>query len=275
MSNDIIFLLPGAMIFTLCSNTRKIEKLNVRNNQIEPEIEGIITSGKIANFRRLILYLLLNKMGTLIQDAFRMGCTDMELSNCHKNKLPAHKVELEKFITRIFEGTQIQRKTIMGYHPKKNKDCEYCQGEKFRWIEVNGCISKINKFKGPSFHLPSEEERKYVAKTTLNSFPYASSEFMQQVGWFFLNSNSSSQMVEKKIPNKFGRYNMSGDVWEWTQSTPHQFPGSDYEFRAEDQIKYVIKVGTLRSLARGRIVNKRVAIPSELSRLYIGGLPAM
>lgn len=69
------------------------------------------------------------------------------------------------------------------------------------------------------FRLPFEAEWEFAAKGG-QSFTYAGSDNLSEVGWFRDNSNGQTHDVAKLKPNGYGVYDMSGNVWEWCLDDP-------------------------------------------------------
>jgi formylglycine-generating enzyme required for sulfatase activity len=67
------------------------------------------------------------------------------------------------------------------------------------------------------FRLPLEKEWEYAAKAGTNNL-WAGTNDKNQVGevaWFEDNSKKQTHTVKGKLPNEWGFYDMSGNVWEW------------------------------------------------------------
>ncbi|ABS20542.1 MULTISPECIES: formylglycine-generating enzyme family protein [Bacillus cereus group] len=62
--------------------------------------------------------------------------------------------------------------------------------------------------------LPLEVEWEYVANVGLEDIPFEN-DIMLDYAWYSMNSNNYLESVGKKLPNKFGIYDMQGLVWEW------------------------------------------------------------
>ncbi|MBU1012778.1 MAG: formylglycine-generating enzyme family protein [Bacteroidetes bacterium] len=71
----------------------------------------------------------------------------------------------------------------------------------------------LSKETGQNWRLPTEAEWEYAAKGG-QDFLYAGSNNINDVGWFSGNSGGSTHQVGQKKPNKFGLYDMTGNVWE-------------------------------------------------------------
>lgn len=72
-------------------------------------------------------------------------------------------------------------------------------------------------FSANGWRLPTEAEWEYAAKGGQNkdSFKYSGSDNINDVAWYFLNSNKEVHPVAQKEPNTIGLYDMTGNVSEW------------------------------------------------------------
>ena len=69
------------------------------------------------------------------------------------------------------------------------------------------------------FRLPTETEWEYAARAGLSGqrHVYSSGADLDAVGWFSQNSGGHTHPVGLKTPNRWGLFDLSGNIWEWCQ----------------------------------------------------------
>ena len=127
-----------------------------------------------------------------------------------------------------YEVTQGQWTKIMGSNPSGFKNGDNYPVEQVSWYDItNNFIPALNakKIVQGTFRLPTEAEWEYACRAG-NSTAYYWGESMDTAYCYWLgNSNSTSHPVGQKIPNAFGLYDMSGNIWEWCSDWYGVYPG--------------------------------------------------
>jgi formylglycine-generating enzyme required for sulfatase activity len=87
------------------------------------------------------------------------------------------------------------------------------------WNDAKQYVAWLSKVTGRRYRLPTEAEWEYAARAGSQeyfSFGNLGAD-LDAHGWYAENSDNRPQPVAKKRPNKFGLYDMHGNVHEWTE----------------------------------------------------------
>jgi formylglycine-generating enzyme required for sulfatase activity len=131
---------------------------------------------------------------------------------------PPHNIKIKKeFYLGKFEVTQGQWKALMGKNPSNFQDCgSECPVENIKWNEAQAFIKKLNeKNDGFRYRLPSEAEWEYAARARATT-KYYWGEDPDRKNWQYYahHTQLSPAKVGSYLPNAFGLFDMSGNVWE-------------------------------------------------------------
>jgi hypothetical protein len=74
----------------------------------------------------------------------------------------------------------------------------------------------VEPYSCEGYRLPTEAEWEAAARCGEDTL-YAGSTVIDDVAWYSSNSDSTTHTVATKASNTCGLYDMSGNVWEWTQ----------------------------------------------------------
>ena len=82
------------------------------------------------------------------------------------------------------------------------------------------------------YRLPTEAEWEYACRageTTFHDYYWGDSYYPPNIGnycWYYSNSGGHPNIVGTKLPNNFGLYDMSGNVWEWVNDWYGSYSGT-------------------------------------------------
>ena len=149
---------------------------------------------------------------------FTMGATSEQGSDADDDEKPAHRMTLSNYYIGQTEVTQELWHAVMGRNPSSFKGRKR-PVEQVSWNDCQEFITKLNSLTGQRFRLPNEAEWEFAARggNSSRGYKYAGSNTLDDVAWYYDNSNSKTRNVATKSPNELGIYDMSGNVWEWCQ----------------------------------------------------------
>ena len=144
----------------------------------------------------------------------------MGSKNGDDDEKPVHRVRISKaFYLGKYEVTQAQWQAVMGDNPSRFKG-DTLPVEQVSWEDVQEFIRRLNTKEGGSkYRLPTEAEWEYAARAGTTT-AYSFGDNPRQLGeyaWFSENSGNTTHPIGQKKSNKWGLYDMHGNVWEWVQ----------------------------------------------------------
>ena len=143
---------------------------------------------------------------------------------------PVHEVCVDDFYMGKYEVTQGQWKSVMRNNPSYFASCgDNCPVDSVSWNDAQDFIRRLNSRSGEGkYRLPTEAEWEFAARSGGKRERYSGGDVLTDVAWFSEIGgdiiNRRTIPVGKKKQNGLGIYDMSGNVWEWT----NDWYGSDY-----------------------------------------------
>ena len=192
------------------------------------------------------------KLKLLEAGMFRMGAHAAEENQWSKLAAPPHAVRITRpFYLGITEVPQWLYLKVAG------ENRSICRGHttpvhNVRWYDVVRFANRLSRREGlepcytingttvrwpagpacKGYRLPSEAEWEYAARAGTR-LPFAGSTISEEVAWFNEEDpEDCAHPVAQKLPNDWGLYDMSGNVWEWVWDWYAPYPG-DGETRVD------------------------------------------
>jgi hypothetical protein len=150
--------------------------------------------------------------------SFQMGSSSSWFSSEKppENEQPARNISINNFAMGRFEVTQKQWRELMGTSPSKFKGDDL-PVEQITLEEAQKFIEKLSIKTGHAYRLPSEAEWEFAALAGQQS-EYPSGESaagLSRLAWFRVTTYKT-EPVGTRQGNKFGLFDMYGNVAEWT-----------------------------------------------------------
>ncbi|MDM7912280.1 MAG: formylglycine-generating enzyme family protein [Methanotrichaceae archaeon] len=199
------------------------------------------------------------EMGRHAQDAWR-----------DSTQLPVHTVAIQGFELMTTEVTQMMWQTVMGTDIEEMRQVfEQALPDEQRhpgflnslrgegpsypmyyvsWDDCQEFIAAINLLDTEyEYRLPSEAEWEYACRSgSTSTYHWGDNPEHELVGlycWYVFNTNEDTSFpVGEKLPNAWGLYDMSGNVWEWCQDYFHD----DYAGAPSDGSPWLSPVSSSR-----------------------------
>ena len=131
---------------------------------------------------------------------------------------PAHKVAITKpFYLGTTEVTQSQYERVMGKNPARFKDPKR-PVEGVCWNDAQQFCRRLSKIDPTAaYRLPTEAEWEYACRAGTTTAFYWGDKFDKRYAWAARPPDTPTIAVATLLPNAWGLYDMSGNVWELCQ----------------------------------------------------------
>ncbi|MBF0311677.1 MAG: SUMF1/EgtB/PvdO family nonheme iron enzyme [Magnetococcales bacterium] len=146
---------------------------------------------------------------------FRMGCMPVgEL--CFESDRVMHEVRVDSFEIAAYEVTQEQWQKVMGSNPSQAVQCgSNCPVERVSWEDAQQFIARLNEQGEGGYRLPTEAEWEFACRSGGMPLYHCGERGLSDHAWEGDNSWGRLHPVGTKAPNRFGLYDMTGNVREW------------------------------------------------------------
>ncbi|MCC0178195.1 SUMF1/EgtB/PvdO family nonheme iron enzyme [Waterburya agarophytonicola K14] len=165
---------------------------------------------------------------------FLMGSPNNELER-EKEESPQHQVSVRPFLFGKYPITQAQWQAIMGNNPAKFVDSDVSLSkkpvERVSWFDCNLFCEKLSQKIGREIRLPTEAEWEYACRgKTTTPFHYGSTIGAELANYngedvygsgFEGENRRETTDVDRFSPNRFGLYDLHGNVAEWCADSWH------------------------------------------------------
>ena len=202
---------------------------------------------------------------------FQMGIRKEDSENSPYNGQPLHRVKIKReFYIGKYEVTQGQWLTLMGKNPSEFQSCgSDCPIENIQWNDAKKFIKKLNEKKdGFTYRLPSEAEWEYAARATTATRHYWGDDPEKNLWRYYAHhAELSPTKVGSYLPNAFGLYDVSGNVWEmcedvWRRDFVNLTDDSSPNLQGDADFR-VIKGGSWGQSNNELLISKRIDLYVE------------
>ncbi|MCX6926286.1 MAG: formylglycine-generating enzyme family protein [Verrucomicrobia bacterium] len=138
-----------------------------------------------------------------------------------------------------FEVTQAEYQNVLSNNPSYFTGSPNRPVEQVTWDEaVQYCqrLTARERIAGRidthwTYRLPTEAEWEYACRAgTTTTYCFGEDPYGNRLGfyaWYSVNAGDQTHEVGSRAPNRWGLYDMHGNVWEWCQDFYNNYPGGN------------------------------------------------
>lgn len=140
----------------------------------------------------------------------------------------SHQVTISQpFYIGKYEVTQAQWTAVMGNNPSRFTGDPRLPVENVSWNDVQAFLRQLNMREGTArYRLPTEAEWEHASRSCVaTTYPFGDdASQLARYAWAETNAGGRTHAVGQLLPNRWGLYDMLGNVWEWCQDWYGEYP---------------------------------------------------
>jgi hypothetical protein len=163
------------------------------------------------------IILLVLALGVAQYGALRWWRGGVLLGNNDYSSIPAHEATIPMpFYIGRYEVTEEQFGRVVSSYLCGIHDCPAAP---ISWYQAKEFCSRISQMTGQYVRLPSETEWEFACRAGTKTAYYTgdAETNLGRAAWYKENSDGKAHPVGQKEPNRWGLYDMHGNVWEWCE----------------------------------------------------------
>jgi formylglycine-generating enzyme required for sulfatase activity len=163
---------------------------------------------------------IIDNMVEIPAGSFLMGSNEGE-----DDERPIHNVLIDRFYMNKYVVTQKEWVEVIGTKPwetlKYVKIADLCPVVNVSWYDTINFIRELNGITGKAFRLPTEAEWEYACRSgSASRFAHGVIKLnLSGYAWYYNNAFKRGEMYAHEVgtrkPNKWGLFDMQGNVYEW------------------------------------------------------------
>ncbi len=170
------------------------------------------------------------KLVLILPGSFTMGSPIEEVGRQDETQ---HLVTISNwYYLGVYEVTQGEYEKITGESPSGFKGAKK-PVEKVNWDNAVSFCKKLSeipeeKEAGRTYRLPTEAEWEYACRAgSKTAYSFGDSDKLLEECALFGEGREGPEAVGQRKPNRWGLYDMHGNVWEWCQDWFISYPSND------------------------------------------------
>ena len=224
----IVCFLGSAVVISVLSSCGKPDANSPDATKSEPVTSS--AQGGAANTFDIITKSGV-EMVSLPAGEFTMGS-----AQGNPDESPPHKVQVSAFLIDKFEVTHELLTKVQLPNPSRWQDSPKKPLERIRWRDAKQYCNERSLLEGlkpcynektmdwdcdyaaNGYRLPTEAEWEYAARAgTDGAYDFGQPDKLRQYAWFAINADQKTHAVGQKQPNRWGLYDIYGNVSEWCE----------------------------------------------------------